>query len=93
MTFLKAIVSVLGHDRPGIIATVSTVLYEGGVNILDINQTVLGDQMFVMTMWVDLDKASEPFDALRKQLEQAGEKMGMEIRIQREEIFNSMYRV
>lgn len=90
---MNAIVSVLGHDRPGIIATVSKVLYEGGANILDINQTVLGDQMFVMTMWVDLDKISESFAELKEKLEEAGKEIGMEIRIQREEIFNSMYRI
>lgn len=90
---LKAIVSVLGIDRPGIIATVSRVLYEGGANILDISQTVLGDNMFVMTMWVELGDKAEQFSALKEQLESAGQQIGMEIRIQREEIFNAMYRI
>lgn len=90
---MKAIVSVLGSDRPGIVATVSAVLYEAGANILDLSQTVMGNQIFAMTMWVDLDGCTVPFAELRENLEEAGKKLGMEIRIQREEIFNSMYRV
>ena len=89
---MKAIVSVLGTDRPGIIATVSKVLYEGGANILDISQTVLGDNMFVMTAWVEIANESN-FPALKSALEAAGQELGMEIRIQREEIFNSMFRI
>lgn len=90
---MKAIVSVLGIDRPGIIAAVSRVLYEGGANILDISQTVLGDNMFVMTMWVEISDRGDEFSVLKEQLEAAGHEIGMEIRIQREEIFNSMYRI
>ena len=90
---MKAIVSVLGSDRPGIVATVSRVLYEAGANILDLSQTVMGNRIFAMTMWVDLDSCTVPFAALKDNLEAAGKELGMEIRIQREEIFNSMYRV
>lgn len=90
---MKAIVSVLGHDRPGIVATVSTVLYEAGANILDLSQTVMGEQVFAMTMWVDLSPISVSFADLKENLDKAGRDLGMEIRIQREEIFDSMYRV
>lgn len=90
---MKAVVSVLGHDKPGIIAVVSRVLFEAGANILDISQTVLGDQIFAMTMWVDLDGISVSFSELKEHLDKAGEEIGMEIRIQREEIFDSMFRV
>lgn len=90
---MKAIVSVLGSDKPGIVATVSAVLFEAGANILDLSQTVMGNQMFAMTMWVDLDGCTIPFAELKEHLAQAGAVLGMEIRIQREEIFNSMYRV
>lgn len=90
---MKAVVSVLGHDRPGIISVVSTVLFEAGANILDISQTVLGDEIFAMTMWTDLDGITVSFSDLKDQLDRAGEEIGMEIRIQREEIFNSMFRV
>lgn len=90
---MKAIVSVLGHDRPGIVATVSTALYEAGANILDLSQTVMGDQIFAMTMWVDLSAASVSFADLKGSLDKAADELGMEIRIQREEIFDSMYRI
>ena len=85
--------SVLGSDRPGIVATVSTVLFEAGANILDLSQTVMGNSIFAMTMWVDLDSCSVPFADLKASLDKAAKELGMEIRIQREEIFNSMYRV
>lgn len=90
---MKAIVSVLGKDKPGIVATVSQVLYEANANILDLSQTVMGNQVFAMTMWVDLDGCRISFAQLKSELEEAGRKLDMEVRIQREEIFNSMYRV
>ena len=90
---MKAIVSVLGHDRPGIVATVSAVLYEAGANILDLSQTVMGNEVFSMTMWVDLQGCTVSFSVLKENLETAGRNLGMEVRIQREEIFNTMYRV
>lgn len=90
---MKAIVSVLGQDRPGIIARVSTALFESNVNILDINQTVLRDELFVMTCFVDLSKMNTSFGDLKQKLEGVAQGLGMEIRLQREEIFRSMHRV
>ncbi len=90
---MRAIVSVLGHDKPGIIAKVSNTLYEVNANILDITQTVLRDEYFAMTMLIDLSALNASFEQLKKMLEAAGEEIGLEVRLMREEIFNSMHRI
>lgn len=88
----KAIITVLGKDRTGIIAAVSGRLAVYDVNILDITQTILQDY-FTMIMLVDVDTANIPFDEIKSGLIQLSEELGMEIRIQHEEIFNSMHRI
>lgn len=89
---MHAIVTVIGKDRVGIIARVCTMLSEKNVNILDINQTLMQD-MFTMMMQVDIGKASETFQDLKQDLSDLGEEMGLEIRIQREDIFNAMHKI
>lgn len=89
---MKAIVTVTGKDTTGIIANVCTLLAEREVNILDISQTVMR-QYFTMTMLVELEKSSCSVTELAQQLEELGKSMGLVIRIQREDIFNLMYRV
>lgn len=89
---MKAIVTVIGEDRIGIIAQVCTLLAEQDVNILDISQTVM-QEIFTMTMLVDTAASSAPFDQLREALKAKGEEMGLNIRIQREDIFNAMHRI
>lgn len=89
---MKAIITVLSTDRGGIIAQVSGILYEHGINILDITQTVL-DTYFAMVMLVDLNKMNVSFKEMTGLLEKAGEELGMEIRMQRSEIFDAMHRV
>ena len=89
---MKAIVTVIGKDRVGIIAMVSTLLSGKNVNILDISQTIL-QEFFTMTMLVDVAGCSIPFAALREALSAAGQESGLDIRIQREDIFNAMHRV
>ena len=90
---MRAIVNVLGVDCPGIIAKISTALYECNANILDISQTVMGEDMFVMTMLGDLQGINTSFGDLQKKLESVGQELGMQIRLQREEIFKSMHRI
>ncbi len=90
---MRAIVSVLGHDKPGIIAKVSNALYGVNANILDITQTVLRDEYFAMTMLIDLSALNASFEQLKETLDAAGEEIGMDIRLMREEIFNSMHRI
>ena len=89
---MKAIITVLSTDREGIIAQVSGKLYEHGINILDISQTVLSSY-FTMVMLVDLNKMKVSFKEMTGLLEQMGEELGMEIRMQRSEIFDAMHRL
>ena len=89
---MKAIVTVVGKDRVGIIASVCTLLAGYQVNILDISQTVM-QGYFTMMMVVDTSKSEIPFVELARKLDQKGEEMGMSIRLQREDIFEAMHRV
>ena len=89
---MKAIITVLSTDREGIIAQVSGKLYEHGINILDISQTVLSSY-FTMVMLVDLSRMKVSFKEMTGLLEKMGEELGMEIRMQRSEIFDAMHRV
>ena len=89
---MKAIITVLSTDREGIIAQISGILYEKGINILDISQTVLSGY-FTMVMLADLTKMKVSFKEMTSILEKAGEELGMEIRMQRSEIFDAMHRV
>ena len=89
---MNAIVTVVGQDKVGIIAAVCTLLAENNVNILDISQTILQGS-FTMVMAVDAGKARVSISELREVLEQLGKKMGISIRMQREEIFDAMHRI
>ena len=89
---MKAIVTVTGKDKTGIIAKVSAALSECNVNILDISQTVLQDY-FAMIMLVDLDGCNVSFASLSDKLSEAGKAIFMDIRIMREEIFDAMHRI
>ncbi|PKQ20455.1 MAG: ACT domain-containing protein [Actinobacteria bacterium HGW-Actinobacteria-6] len=88
----KAILSVLGEDRVGIVAGVSGALAEAGVNIEDIRQTILSG-VFSMTMLVTVDEDAESFEAVQARLATVAEKIGMQITLQREDVFRFMHRV
>jgi len=88
----KAVVTVLGIDRKGIIAHVSAILYENDANILDISQTVLSDY-FNMVLVADISSVTCSFEKLSGELSALGEKLGLQIRIQRSEIFEAMHQV
>ena len=89
---MKAIVSVFAKDRIGIIADVCVLISSMNVNILDLNQTIM-DGFFTMVMLVDTATSDKPFDEIRAALESEGEKQGLSIRIQREDIFEAMHRI
>ena len=89
---MRAIVTVVGKDKVGIIAEVCTLLSKNNVNILDINQTIL-QEFFTMTMLVDVSKSIIPFADLKAALAEKGGDMGLKIRIQSEEIFEAMHRI
>ncbi len=88
----KCILSVVGKDKVGITAGVCSVLAEAGVNILDINQTIL-QEYFTMVVLVDIDTSSLGFGEIASRLEDYGKQSGMDIHIQREEIFDAMHRI
>lgn len=90
---MKAVVTVLGMDRTGIIAKVSAALYRLNANILDINQTVMRDDIFTMVMLVDLTDMKASFQELADAMNECAKELGMDIRVQREEIFHSMHRI
>ena len=89
---MRAIVSVFAKDRIGIIADVCVLLKDMQVNILDLNQTVM-DGIFTMVMLVDTATADKPFEEVRRTLVEGGAALGLDIRIQREDIFDAMHRV
>ena len=88
----RAIVTVLGSDRSGIVAAVANTLAQTGTNILDISQTIL-QGIFTMTMLVDLDDSQVSFADLHAQLMQLADELGVQISMQREEVFKYMYRL
>lgn len=88
----KALVSVMGVDKPGIIAKVSTALYEQNINILEISQTIL-DGYFTMMMIVDISGAKQSFSELADSLKAVGEAMGESVQIQRADLFDAMHRI
>ena len=88
----RAIITVLGHDRVGIIAAVSTRLSETNVNILDISQTIL-QEFFTMIMVVDLSGCAIAMNDLRDRLAELEEQLQVKITLQHEDIFQFMHRI
>ncbi len=85
-------VTVLGEDRVGIVARLSSVLADAGVNIEDIRQAVL-EGLFTMTMLVTVDEETTSFADVQSALEQAGEDLGLQVNLQREDVFRFMHRI
>lgn len=88
----KTIITVVGKDTVGIIAKVCTYLANNRINILDISQTIV-DGFFNMMMIVDLSASDKDFDNVSDELEQIGQEIGVIVKCQREEIFDSMHRI
>ena len=89
---MNVIISVIGKDRVGIIRDVSTFLADLDVNIIDISQTLMGEY-FTMIMRANIEKSSMPIDKLIVALREKGEKVGLDINLRSEEIFNAMHRI
>ena len=89
---MRAIVTVLGKDHVGIIAGICNALAQHGVNVLDINQTVM-QEFLTMNMLVDTSAANVNYTELVAALEAAGEELAVHVRIQREDIFDAMHRI
>lgn len=88
----KIIITVLGRDQVGIIAFISTILADHGINILDISQTIL-QGFFTMVMVADISLGSVDVGDLKKLLQEKGASMGLEITVQHEDIFKFMHRI
>ena len=89
---MRAILTVVGPDRVGIIAEICTLLARLNINVVDLSQTIL-QANFTMFMLVDISAATRDFDGISDALSEKGVEMGLSIRIQREEIFQAMHRV
>ena len=91
---MKCVISVLGKDRSGVVAAIATTLADCGANIDDISQTILGEgRMFSMTMMVTLDSAVADFNTVQERLAKISDDLGMQIIIQREDVFQYMYKI
>ena len=89
---MKAILTVIGKEMKGIIARTSMLLYKHDANIEDLTQTILSGY-FNMVMLLDLSEMTASFEELQEQLNALGAEMGVEIRMQRREIFDAMHRL
>ena len=89
---MKAIVTVIGKDRVGIIAEVCAILAKNDVNVLDISQTVM-QGYFTMMMATEISECNIPVAELAKRMEEVGRDMGLSIHVQREDIFQAMHRI
>ncbi len=89
---MRAVITVIGKDMVGILARVSSICAESGVNVVEVTQSVL-QEFFAMIMMVELDKAKIPVSGLSDRLSSLGEEMGLKIHVMHEDIFNSMHRI
>lgn len=89
---MKAIVTVIGKDKPGIIAKVSTNLANNGVNIEDISQTIVQGN-FTMLMLCDINESKLSLIEVKNSLVQLGNEIGVSIHVQHEDIFNAMHKI
>lgn len=88
----KILITISGLDKVGIVAGISQSLAKLGVNIEDIKQTIMQDH-FVMMMLCDISKSQNSFKTIKEELIKSGEEIGMEVWVQRKEIFNKMHTI
>lgn len=91
-TPMKAVITVIGKDMVGILAKVSTICADKGVNVIEVTQSIMQD-MFAMIMMVDISGSTVPFSALTDEFEVLGEQLGLKIHVMHEDVFNSMHRI
>ncbi len=89
---MRSVITVTGADGVGIIAKVSGLLAQHGINIVDISQTT-ADKRFLMVMLVEMDNADESFAQIGRMLTELGESIGQSITMRHEKVFNSMHRI
>jgi len=86
-------ITVIGKDRKGVVASIATYLYQNNVNIVDINQRIMTDGYFVMSMMVDAKEASAPMEQMSRDLEVIGRDLAMRVQVQHENLFKMMHRI
>lgn len=89
---MKAIITVLGCDRIGIIADVTALLAKNKINILDISQTIMQD-IFTMIMLTDISESRKTLREIEEEMEKMGKEIGVSITVQHSDIFHSMHRI
>ena len=90
---MRAIITVLGSDRPGIIYHVSEILYNVNANIIDLDQTVLENKYFSMILVADISEMNCDYNSLKEKMDDLSIKTNLQIRVQQEDIFNAMYSI
>ncbi|MBP5605176.1 MAG: ACT domain-containing protein [Ruminiclostridium sp.] len=89
---MRAVVAVIGKDTVGILAKITAICAEGNANVMDVTQTIMQD-LFAMTMLIDITKCTEDYSVLADKLTKAGDEMGLQIHVMHEDIFNAMHRI
>ncbi|MBP2649744.1 MAG: hypothetical protein H6Q74_569 [Firmicutes bacterium] len=89
---MKIVISIIGQDRVGIVARISTILAEHKINILDINQNIMNG-FFNMVMIADMKSASIQLKEFQQLLKDEGQNLGVDVKAQHEDIFNIMHRI
>ncbi len=89
---MNSVVTVVGKDSVGIISTISNVMADNKINILDISQTIMNG-FFTMIMVVDISDATKEIKEIREILNESGEKLGVSANIQHEQVFQAMHRI
>ena len=89
---MKAVVSVIGKDKIGLLAMIANECANASINILDVSQTIV-DGMFTMTMSVDFSSMSESLDTFSTHMEEMGKEKGLVIRVMHQDIFDSMHKI
>ncbi len=89
---MRAVVAVIGKDTVGILAKICAICAEGNANVMDVTQTIMQD-LFAMTMLIDISKLSEEYNTFADKLTAAGNEMNLQVHVMHEDIFNAMHRI
>ena len=89
---MRAVITVIGKDMVGILAKVTTKCAELGINVVQVDQSIMQD-LFAMIMMVEFDKATVDFRNFSDSMEAIGDEMGLKIYVMHEDLFNSMHRI
>ena len=89
----QIIVTVIGKDEVGIVARIATALAESNINLIDINQKILGDEIFAMTLLADRINSSLSLNEITERLKESVKSMSLEVTVQDSEVFQYMHRV